>query len=392
MEQGHRYSKVFVQKGNDLPAMIRSCADEGLRAVICPGDRVLLKPNLNGIDLVGRRISVDAQAIAEVARILHEAGAREILVAENLERQKPTMQLYRESGLDKLAELPGVKLVALEEYPYRSVQPANSLLGQPLQFSALVLDCDKLICLTNLKSHHQANFTGALKNQYTFLSRELKSQYHRGDLECAIVDINLVRKPDYVVVDGMIAQEGLGPRRGRSVHLGVAMAGSDPVAVDAVACQLLGVNPAHIRYLNWAAEKGLGRADPAAIEYDGPAIASLRMPVMTNVDHINAVLEGHARVVATVPCSGCIGAAVTALHLAVFRFGKEPSDLHGLTVAVGPLPQGMRDGLVYQVSHGPEWPDGTNPCRPHQPPTIDAIWDGIARILQRGDDIGLRHF
>jgi len=164
------------------------------------------------------------------------------------------------------------------------------------------------------------------------------------------------------------------------------------VAVDTVACQILGINPAHIRYLNWATAKGLGCADEVRIEIDGPPIASLCMPVMTNIDHINAVLEGHAKVVATVPCSGCIGAAVTALHLAVFRFGKEPSDLSGLTVTVGPLPQEMHGGLVYQVSHGPEWPDGAGPCQPHQPPTIDAIWDGIARLLRFGQDVGMRHF
>jgi hypothetical protein len=291
-----------------------------------------------------------------------------------------------------LTELPGVRLIALEEYPYHSVQPATGLLGQPLEFSSLALDCDKLVSLTNLKTHHQANFTGALKNQYTFLSRALKSHYHRGDLECAIVDINLVRKPDLTIVDGMVAQEGLGPRRGFPVPLGIAMAGDDPVAVDSVACQIMGINPTHLRYLQWAADKGLGRSALSDIQVDGPSIESLQKHFKTNVEHINEILNGQAKVTVTVPCSGCIGAAVTALHLAVFRFGKQPKDLMGLTVAVGALPEESLDEMTFQVSHGAGWQSGERACPPHLPPTIDQIWNGIARMFQRSEDIGLRHF
>jgi uncharacterized protein (DUF362 family) len=392
VQSSNNKSAVRIRRGDDLPAMIRACAEDSLHAVTCPGDSVLLKPNLNGIDLPDRHISVHIEALIAVVRILQEAGAREILIAEDLAKHKPTMQIYEESGLKMLEKMRGVHLVALEEHPHRPVQPDDGLLNEPTELSALALDCDKLVSLTNLKTHHQAYFTGALKNQYTFLPNVLKSKYHRGGLECAIVDINLIRKPDFVVVDGMIGQEGLGPRRGSPVHLGLAMAGSDPVAIDWAACQIMGINPAHVRYLNWATEKGLGHATQETIEVDGPPIASLRRPFKTNVEHINELLAGHARLVVTTPCSGCIGAAVTALHLGIFRFGKKPEDFEGLTVAVGPLPEKTYAGPVYQTSHGPDWPDGPVPCQPYHPPSIDQIWDGITQILGRHEDVGLRHF
>lgn len=392
MQSANNRSAVRIRQSDDLPTMMRACAEDGLHTVISPGDSVLLKPNLNGIDLPDREISVHPEALVEVIRMLQDAGAKEILVAEDLAKHKPTMEIYRESGLDELEKMQGVHLIALEEHPHRKVQPNNGLLQEPTELSALALDCDKLISLTNLKTHHQAYFTGALKNQYTFLPNPLKSKYHRGDLECAIVDVNLIRKPDFVVVDGMVGQEGLGPRRGFPVHLGLAMASADPVAVDWVATQILDVNPAHVRYLNWAAERGLGQATGETIEVDGPPIASLRQHFKTNVEHINEILAGLGRLVVTAACSGCIGAAVTALHLGIFRFGKKPEDFDGLTVAIGPLAEAATSGPVYQVSHDSNWPGGLSPCQPHHPPSIDEIWDGITHVLGQYEDVGLRHF
>jgi uncharacterized protein (DUF362 family) len=60
------------------------------------------------------------------------------------------------------------------------------------------------------------------------------------------------------VIDGILGMEGDGPVGGTPIHMGLALAGMDPVAVDAAAAMLMGFDPHEIPYLELSANKGLG--------------------------------------------------------------------------------------------------------------------------------------
>ncbi len=60
------------------------------------------------------------------------------------------------------------------------------------------------------------------------------------------------------VIDGILGMEGKGPLYGTPIHMGIALAGMDPVAVDTAAAMLMGFDPHEIRYLEICANKGLG--------------------------------------------------------------------------------------------------------------------------------------
>ncbi|MEM3430617.1 MAG: DUF362 domain-containing protein, partial [Candidatus Bathyarchaeia archaeon] len=61
------------------------------------------------------------------------------------------------------------------------------------------------------------------------------------------------------LVDGTICMEGNGPRTGKPRMVGCTFGGSDPVAIDAFAANLIGVElPAHVRL---AEERGIGRTE-----------------------------------------------------------------------------------------------------------------------------------
>jgi uncharacterized protein (DUF362 family) len=90
-----------------------------------------------------------------------------------------------------------------------------------------------------------------------------------------LVSLNQIVKPHVSILDGFIAMHREGPRHGTPIKLGVAIAGTDAVAVDAVGAAVMGFDPMQIGYLRLAHEVGLGIADLSQIEIVGEPIAKV---------------------------------------------------------------------------------------------------------------------
>jgi uncharacterized protein (DUF362 family) len=80
------------------------------------------------------------------------------------------------------------------------------------------------------------------------------------------------------VLDGFTAMEGNGPVSGNKVDWGVAIAGTDGVAVDSVAAHLMGFDPKSIGYLNFCSQDGLGRGNMDTIRVIGSTVEECRHP------------------------------------------------------------------------------------------------------------------
>ena len=92
----------------------------------------------------------------------------------------------------------------------------------------------------------------------------------------ALVALAALVKPRVSLIDGFAAMEGEGPRYGRRLALGTVIAGTDPVAVDAVAASIMGFEPREIAYLRQAADHGSGHGGPGGDHY--PRRPGLRIP------------------------------------------------------------------------------------------------------------------
>jgi uncharacterized protein (DUF362 family) len=88
-----------------------------------------------------------------------------------------------------------------------------------------------------------------------------------------LVTLTRLVKPHVSVLDGFVAMHREGPRHGTPIRLGLALAGTDAVAVDAVAAAAMGFDPMQIGHLRLAHEAGLGTADLARIEVVGDPLA-----------------------------------------------------------------------------------------------------------------------
>ncbi len=85
-----------------------------------------------------------------------------------------------------------------------------------------------------------------------------------------------IAPPRICLVDGFAGMQGQGPRLGTMLRLGTVVAGTDPVAVDAVAAAIMGFDPLDVAYLRRAQGAGLGVADLAAITIVGEPWSQVR--------------------------------------------------------------------------------------------------------------------
>ena len=81
-----------------------------------------------------------------------------------------------------------------------------------------------------------------------------------------------IAPPHLNIMDAIWAMEGEGPSAGSPKNVGLILASSDAVALDAVATKIIGLNPMQIHTIKNAAERGLGIAQLSAIEILGERI------------------------------------------------------------------------------------------------------------------------
>lgn len=105
-----------------------------------------------------------------------------------------------------------------------------------------------------------------------------------------LVALSRAVKPHLSVVDGFVGMHREGPRHGTPIPLGVVVAGTDAVAVDAVASAVMGFDPLKIGYLAYAEAAGLGSTCLDEIQIVGDPISSVRRRF---VPHSNYAVARH---------------------------------------------------------------------------------------------------
>ncbi len=136
---------------------------------------------------------------------------------------------------------------------------------------------ENIVHLPTVKTHVFTQTTGAMKNAFGGLLNERRHWTHPV-IHDTLVDLLMIQQKIhsgiFAVMDGTFAGDGPGPRCMQPHVKNVLLAGSDQVAIDAVAAKLMGFDPLSIRYIRLAHELGLGCGDPRDIEIVGDADAA----------------------------------------------------------------------------------------------------------------------
>lgn len=399
-------SIVSIVKGTDVEAMAQEALDftGGIKSVVKPGDVVLIKPNCHGPHPWEDHITTDPRLIAAVIKLCKKAGAKEILVGE-APSLGGAMLSFEISGQKAAVEATGVaKLVDLENAEYVTMQVPNGMILKKINRPKIVADCDVLISMPIIKTHHGTKMTASLKNMMGTLNRAGKTMVHMIGLSEAITDINISRKPDLVVADMIVAMEGMGPIAGRTVveqrdgsrkimktiggilvPLNMVVASKDPVACDAVCGRIVDIDPEGVDHIRYAYEHGLGNMKGEQIEVKGKRIEEVKHPFAphpTNVQEFSDYITIHSENA----CFGCLGYQyMTLANLRARGMLKHWPNLH---VVIGPkdrIPDewGTGDNLILignclsKWKHLGQYAAG---CVPNQ------IWQMVAVLGRLGTD------
>ena len=266
----------------DLTALLAPLG--GISQFVKPGQKVLIKPNALLGETPEHAVTTHPGVISAVVRAVVKAGGI-ALVGDSPGNSHSNVHLTMEkTGFRAAAEDNGGQIVYFQQEGVAELpSPSHSAKMPTIRLSKVVLEADMIINLPKLKTHGLTLYTGAIKNMFGSVPGFHKSSYHTTcprarDFAAAIVDIFQITKPVLNIMDAVVGMEGPGPNSGDPRKMGLLIASTDGVALDAVGSYLIGYEPARILTTLEAARRGLGEIDLKKIEIIGPELASLRQP------------------------------------------------------------------------------------------------------------------
>jgi uncharacterized protein (DUF362 family)/NAD-dependent dihydropyrimidine dehydrogenase PreA subunit len=257
----------------------------GMAAFVKPGERIALKPNLLFAARPEQAITTHPLVVAAVAMEVRAAGAFPV-VAESpgsgiVQVRQIIERVYRKTGLRDVADRYGFELSS--DMSWKTVSLPEGKVIHRLDVLSDILQADGVINVAKLKTHTFMTFTGATKNLFGVVPGLNKPGYH-GKLReperfaGMLLDVAGHVRPRLSVIDGITALEGMGPgASGASRHLGVMLAGADPIAVDVACCRIVGIDPAAVPLLVVARKNGRWSGRAADVDTVGVPIAEVRV-------------------------------------------------------------------------------------------------------------------
>jgi uncharacterized protein (DUF362 family) len=250
-----------------------------------PKDRVtLIKLNLSWTKFFPA-CSSEPWQVEGVVRTLVEAGypRDRLLPVENKTvvtnpgkgaRNNKWLPVLERYGLD-FTPLPDVEWTV---YDFRSpLLKLNEIFPEGIQIPKMFVG-KNVLHLPTVKTHGHSTTTGAVKNAFGGLLKEVRHYAHKHIHE-VLVDLLYMQREIhpglFCVMDGTVCGDGAGPRTMIPCVKNLILASGDSLAIDAVAAKTMGFDPLTIPYIRMAHERGLGVGDPAEIEVVGEDVSGL---------------------------------------------------------------------------------------------------------------------
>lgn len=257
---------IAVVKG-DIEAAVRKSVDMmgGISRFVKKGDRVVIKPNMSFAVPPERASNTHPLVAKTVAAMCREAGAQRVLVLDN--PLAPEEQCLEKSGIYEACESLEKGMTHMVSNP-RSFREVDINKAQTLKTTEVmkeVLSADVLIAVPVAKSHSGTGVSLSLKGMMGLIRN--RSVMHRMGLDECIVDLASLLKPQLVIIDATRVLTTGGPGGpGKVITPETIIAATDMVAADAYtvsAFEWYGkkYEPAQVKHIRLAHDRGLGRMD-----------------------------------------------------------------------------------------------------------------------------------
>lgn len=251
---------------------------DALRDRIKLAKNILIKPDVGHYELQLAATHVDA--LRGTLDALREITDAPVVIADA--GHYGTLPGFRHFGYDRLPfEYTQVSLVDLQEGETLDHEVQGMQSPLVMRRAKDALHADVKISLAMLKTHQQYGACLSLANwvegtwivppRHTVAGRVFaRSPWLATDgiagAHHLIHQLYEKYPVDVGIIDGFLGMEGDGPVQGTALHVGVAAASMDALAVDAVGATLMGIDPRALGYLDRLARSGCGMIDLAKMD------------------------------------------------------------------------------------------------------------------------------
>lgn len=294
----------------------------GIEAVTEGKERIMLKPNLVA---ESPDCTTKPEVIKTLARLMKDSG-KEVLIGEGSAwaygfnmREGETYRTKNQEILDgmqqfvfdrlgyaELAKSMGIPLINLHSGEMVDVPVRDGYVFDKITLHHSLADIDLLCSVPMMKTHMLATVTLGMKNLIGLYPGTVyyapRAWLHDHATKAGspgfafeIIDMVKANKLGLVVVDGSMAMEGAGPVDGRLVWMGLIVAGTNPLATDMVAANLMGFETDEIPTFTWAHRAGMKPTSMDEIEVRGERMSEVRRKLeKPNVISWNSISQSWA--------------------------------------------------------------------------------------------------
>ncbi len=357
------FNLVTVRKGIDGYAVAREVL-EALR--IEPeeyrGKRIFLKPNAGRMALPHTGIDTNPEVVAAAIDFFRDRGCADIVVAESPILGVKALAALEKCGIAEVARARGVPLLDLDAEKPERVEIPGGRVVQSLRICKEVLADNFVVSIPVMKTHMHTQVSLGLKNMKGCLYEREKVRLHQlppstsieppvKPLDAAISDMARVLMPSLTLIDGSIAQEGLGPAVGEAKPAGIVLASRNCLAADTVGVELMGLDPAKVHHLSETRSTLAAldarydfTANPIVVDPDEFLDMAERFqppPTKISLEYANVIVEDKES------CSACLSTVLMFLKRYYAEYADYLSPERPLRISIGKaIGQGSADSLL----------------------------------------------
>lgn len=215
--------------------------------------KVAIKPNMCYYWDYSTGETTDPRFIGTLVDVIREFASEnvDISVVESDASAMKCHFAFKMLGYENLAKKKGIRLVNLTNDKAQVITVKVRNKTYKFSIPQTITDADLFINVPKIKYMSACKMSCALKNVFGCNPSPKKYRLH-STLDEAIVGLNKIMPSDLCIIDGVIV------RGMTTLKLGLIMASTDPVAMDAAAARIAGIDPISVKYIKLASMEKVG--------------------------------------------------------------------------------------------------------------------------------------
>jgi uncharacterized protein (DUF362 family)/NAD-dependent dihydropyrimidine dehydrogenase PreA subunit len=288
-------SKVYIircpdygQVGGKMDELMKMMG--GVGQFVNAGQRVAVKPNLLLAADPAKAVTTHPSVVAAIGRLFTAASAGVVLAespgAGYAYDRKALEKTYRMCGMEEAAKSAGIELGY--DTSYESVSFPEGKLIKRFEIISPIRKADCYVNVCKLKTHNLMFLSGGVKNLFGLIPGRTKTGYHstmttKELFAELLLDLVALVPPKLTIMDAVVGMEGEGPASGNPRQVGLLLASTDPLSLDVVASEIIGLPEDRNPLLLAAKGRGIHPSSIAEVEIIGIPrnelrVAGYRMP------------------------------------------------------------------------------------------------------------------